>query len=109
MVGSNVGELELKEDAAARASGRFINDETLLAEWPKPGRIYLVVQPRKIEDVKKVYATARLKWERARSAARDGGKPFDEPPPETPVFAAPAFRYHLIAQTPDYYLISNQP
>ena len=109
VVGSNVGELELKEDAAARASGRFINDETLLAEWPKPGRIYLVVQPRKIEDVKKVYATARLKWERARSAARDGGKPFDEPPPETPVFAAPAFRYHLIAQTPDYYLISNQP
>lgn len=69
------GELELEEDAAARASGRFLDDGSFRHHWTGPGRLWVVARP---EDVKEL-------------------------------FADPTFRYHLIKQTKDHYLFSNQP
>ena len=109
VVGNNVAELELKEDSAARASGRFISETELRKQWTGPGRIFLVVQTRKIGEVQRGYATARSKWEHDASAAKALGKAFSEPAPEVPVFADPSFHYHLIAETPAYYLVSNHP
>ena len=102
VVGSNVAELELKEDAAARASGRFISDTELLRQWPAAGRIYLVVQKWKIAEVKAAYVQKLADWQKKPAAGR-------EPAPEMPVFADPEFRYHLLAENRDYYLLSNQP
>jgi 4-amino-4-deoxy-L-arabinose transferase-like glycosyltransferase len=109
IVGSNHAELELDEDAAARTSGRFITDVELRQQWPDAGRIFLVVQPRKIAEIKKSYGDAIAVWQRRAAAARTGGAPFSEPRPEPPLFADPGFHYHLIVQTAAYYLLSNQP
>jgi len=102
VVGSNRAELELIEDAAARASGRFISDTELLAQWPGPGRIFLVVQKRKMEEITAAYTRAMEL--RAKNPAAAG-----EPAPERPVFADPAFHYQLLAENDDYCLLSNQP
>jgi 4-amino-4-deoxy-L-arabinose transferase-like glycosyltransferase len=102
VIGSNRAELELIEDAAARASGRFISDTELLAQWPGPGRIFLVVQKKKMKDASTDYARAMELREKNPAAVR-------EPAPERPVFADPAFHYQLLAQNEDYYLLSNQP
>ncbi|MCX6952307.1 MAG: hypothetical protein NTV51_09105 [Verrucomicrobia bacterium] len=59
--------------------------------------------------MKQGYAAARKAWEAKAASAKATGTNLDEPAPEMPVFAVPAFRYHLIAQTPAYLLISNQP
>lgn len=109
VVGDNVAELELKEDAAARASGRFISEAELREQWNLPGRIFLVVQIRKIQQVTDGYAAAVAAWEKKRAISGAGGAQSNEQPPERPVFADPSFHYHLIAQTPEYYLVSNQP
>jgi 4-amino-4-deoxy-L-arabinose transferase-like glycosyltransferase len=109
VVGSNHAELELEEDAAAQASGRFLSDEQLLAQWTGAGRIFLVVQKRKIEQVKAGYAQALGAWARQKAEAQNRGGAFIEPEPARPLFATPSFQYHLIAETPDYSLLSNQP
>jgi 4-amino-4-deoxy-L-arabinose transferase-like glycosyltransferase len=109
VVGSNHAELELSEDAAARASGRFISDTELLAQWGGAGRIFLVVQKRKIEQIKQSYAAGLEQWSRAAEDAKAHGRAFSAPPPERPVFADPSFHSHLIAETPYYYLLSNRP
>ena len=69
------GELEPEEDAAARASGRFLDEPAFRRLWRQPGR---------------VFAVARKK---------DTGK----------LFADPEFTYHLLAQSEDHCLFSNQP
>jgi hypothetical protein len=69
------GELELVEDAAARASGRFLDDAAFRRLWPQPGRVFAVARKRDV----------------------------------TELFADPAFSYHLLGQTEDHYLFSNQP
>jgi 4-amino-4-deoxy-L-arabinose transferase-like glycosyltransferase len=69
------GELELEEDAAARASGRFLDDATFRRLWTQPGRIFAVARKRDVKEL----------------------------------FADPAFSYHLLGQTEDHYLFSNQP
>lgn len=69
------GELELEEDAAARASGRFMDEAEFRRRWNGPVR--LLALARKSD-------TAEL-------------------------FADPAFHYHLLAETRDHYLFSNQP
>ena len=75
-VGFHGDEVELLNDPAATASGRFIEKPAFLAEWAKAGRILVLAR---------------------RSA------------PETKVLLGdPAFHYHLLLQTPDFYLFSNQ-
>lgn len=69
------GELELEEDASARASGRFMDDPAFRRLWRQPGRVLAVA--RKTDT------------------------------PE--LFADPAFTYHLLAQSEDHYLFSNEP
>ena len=69
------GELELEEDAAARASGRFISEAEFRRQWSGPGRIWVVARKRDVKEL----------------------------------FADPSFRYHLLGQTEDHYLFSNQP
>jgi 4-amino-4-deoxy-L-arabinose transferase-like glycosyltransferase len=101
VVGSNVSELELKEDAAARASGRFITDTEFLRQWAGAGRIYLVVRKRKIDELKADYARNLADWQKA--------PPPGATAPERPVFADPAFQYHLLAENREYCLLSNQP
>ena len=68
-------ELELEEDAAARASGRFINEAEFRRQWNQATRLWVVAKKR---DVKVLFADA-------------------------------TFRYHLLGETEDYYLFSNQP
>ena len=70
------GELELEEDAAAQASGRFFEEPKLRELWAQPGRIFAVARKKDVN-----------------------GK----------LFADPAFRYHLLAESPDHCLFSNQP
>jgi 4-amino-4-deoxy-L-arabinose transferase-like glycosyltransferase len=76
------GELELEEDAAARASGRFMDEKEFRRLWTQPGRIFVVAKKR---DVQK----------------RGDGQPA--------LFADPTFHYHLLELTRDHYLFSNQP
>ncbi len=42
------GELELEEDAAARASGRFMDEETFRHLWVQPGRIFAVARKKDV-------------------------------------------------------------
>lgn len=76
------GELELVEDAAARASGRFMSEAEFRALWTQPGRIYVIAKKRDVER-------------------REDGQP--------PLFADPTFHYHLLGQSRGHYLFSNQP
>jgi 4-amino-4-deoxy-L-arabinose transferase-like glycosyltransferase len=69
------GELELEEDPAARASGRFMDESEFRRRWAGSGRILAVA--RKSDT--------------------------------TELFADPAFHKHLLGETRDYYLFSNQP
>ena len=47
------GELELEEDAAARASGRFMDEAKFRALWSQPGRVFAVARKW---DVKELFA-----------------------------------------------------
>lgn len=109
VVGPNHAELELEEDAAARASGRFISDTQLREEWTKPGRIFLVVQTKKIAGVQHDYATAMARWNQQAAEARAAGQAYAESAPQQPVFADPDFHYYPIARTAAFILVSNQP
>jgi len=88
VVGRNHAELELEEDPAARASGRFISDEELLRQWQGDERIFLVVQKRKLAEVREHAPTA------------GEGSSF---------LLAPNFHYHVIVDRPYYMLLSNRP
>ena len=76
------GELELEEDAAARASGRFMDEAEFRRLWTQPGRIFVVAKKRDVQR-------------------RGDGQPA--------LFADPTFHYHLLELTRDHYLFSNQP
>jgi hypothetical protein len=69
------GELELEEDAAARASGRFLGEAEFRQLWTQPGRIFAVARKKDLN----------------------------------PLFADPSFHYHLLAESPEHTLFSNQP
>jgi 4-amino-4-deoxy-L-arabinose transferase-like glycosyltransferase len=69
------GELELEEDATARASGRFMEEPTFRALWTGSTRVWAVARK---QDIKKLFGDA-------------------------------SFRYHLIGETDDHILFSNQP
>jgi len=69
------GELELEEDAAAGASGRFMTEAEFRELWVQPGRIFVVARKRDVQEL----------------------------------FADPAFHKHLLGETRDHYLFSNQP
>ena len=69
------GELELEEDAAARASGRFLDEAEFRRIWTGPTRLWVVARKSDVREL----------------------------------FTDPAFRYHLLGQSPDHYLFSNQP
>jgi 4-amino-4-deoxy-L-arabinose transferase-like glycosyltransferase len=43
------GELELEEDAAARASGRFMEEADFRQLWSQPGRVFAVARRRDVE------------------------------------------------------------
>ncbi|HTZ20317.1 MAG TPA: glycosyltransferase family 39 protein [Opitutaceae bacterium] len=47
------GELETEEDAAARASGRFMNEARFRELWTQPGRIFVIARQR---DVRELFA-----------------------------------------------------
>jgi len=44
-------ELELQNDAAARASGRFIDEAEFRREWARPGRIFVIARKRDITEL----------------------------------------------------------
>lgn len=69
------GELELEEDAAARASGRFMDEASFRRYWSESGRVFAVARRRDIKEL----------------------------------FADTTFRYHLLGETAEHYLFSNQP
>ena len=72
---SFTGELEPEEDAAARASGRFLDEPAFRRLWQQPGRVFAVARQKDTKEL----------------------------------FADPAFTYHLLAQSEDHCLFSNQP
>jgi 4-amino-4-deoxy-L-arabinose transferase-like glycosyltransferase len=53
------GELELEEDAAARASGRFMDEAKFRELWSQPGRVFAVARQR---DVKELFADATFRY-----------------------------------------------
>ncbi len=69
------GELELEEDAAARGSGRFLDESAFRRLWAQPGRVFAVA--RKTDALR--------------------------------LFADPTFSCHLLAQSEDHDLFSNEP
>jgi 4-amino-4-deoxy-L-arabinose transferase-like glycosyltransferase len=69
------GELELKEDAAARASDRFFDEAEFRRRWEGTTRLWVVAKKR---EVKKL-------------------------------FADPTFHYHLMGESSNHLLFSNQP
>ena len=54
------GELELEEDAAARASGRFIDEAAFRRLWTQPGRVFAVARK---SDTKKLFADATFRYQ----------------------------------------------
>ena len=69
------GELELEEDAAARASGRFMDEPGFRQLWNGPARVFAVARKKDL----------------------------------TGLFGDPSFHYHLLAESRDHTLFSNQP
>ncbi|MEO7412775.1 MAG: glycosyltransferase family 39 protein [Opitutaceae bacterium] len=69
------GELQLEEDAAARASGRFLQEPEFRTLWAQGGRVFAVARKRDLKEL----------------------------------FGDSSFRYHLLGETRDHYLFSNQP
>lgn len=53
------GELELEEDAAARASGRFMDEAAFRRLWLKPGRVFVVARK---PDVKELFADPAFRY-----------------------------------------------
>jgi hypothetical protein len=86
-----VGELEVNLDPLAPASGNYITRAKFLELWGQPQRIFVVARKRHVDATPLAVAAAQ----------RAG-----EPPP---LFAAPGFHYHLLAEGPGHYLFSNQP
>jgi 4-amino-4-deoxy-L-arabinose transferase-like glycosyltransferase len=76
-------ELEFVEDAAAVARDQLISETRFREIWTQPTRIFVVAKKRDVHQ------------------PRADGK--------TPLFADPTFHYHLLAETRDHYLFSNQP
>lgn len=109
VVGNNRAELELEEDAAARASGRFIGDDELRQQWTGHGRIFLVVQKKKLANMKADFALARADWEKQRASTVAAGRPFTTPTPQCPALVDDTFRYRLLVGTPAFYLLDNNP
>jgi len=72
---SGKGELELEEDAAARAGDRFCDDAEFRRRWTGPARLWVVAR---------------------KGAALE-------------LFADPAFRHYVIAESANHVLFSNQP
>jgi 4-amino-4-deoxy-L-arabinose transferase-like glycosyltransferase len=68
-------ELELEEDPAARASGRFYDEAEFRRRWAGPQRLWVVARRRDVKEL----------------------------------FADPTFRYHLLGESRNHYLFSNQP
>jgi 4-amino-4-deoxy-L-arabinose transferase-like glycosyltransferase len=76
-------ELELVEDAAAVARGQLISEQKLRELWLQPTRIFVVAKTRDVRE------------------SRADGKP--------PLLKDPTFRYHLLLESRDHCLFSNQP
>jgi hypothetical protein len=74
-VASYKGELELEEDPAASASGRFMDEKGFRELWGGRARVYAVARKTDVREL----------------------------------FADRAFQYHLLGETEDHYLFSNQP
>ena len=53
------GELELEEDAAARASGRFMDEAAFRRLWAQPGRVFAVARQ---QDVKELFADPGFRY-----------------------------------------------
>ncbi len=53
------GELELEEDAAAQASGRFMDDAKFREVWSQPARVFAVARKR---DVKELFADSGFRY-----------------------------------------------
>jgi hypothetical protein len=54
------GELELEEDAPARASNRFMDDAAFRELWAQPGRIYVVVREKDVAAFRAGQPTGNL-------------------------------------------------
>ena len=54
------GELELEEDAAARASGRFMEEPEFRRLWVQPGRVFAVARKKDVE--KKLFADSTFRY-----------------------------------------------
>ncbi|MBC7368807.1 MAG: glycosyltransferase family 39 protein [Undibacterium sp.] len=53
------GELELEEDAAARASGRFMDEPAFRKLWTGPGRVWAVARKK---DLKELFGDATFRY-----------------------------------------------
>jgi len=61
------GELEIEEDAAARASGRFFDEAEFLRQWSGPGRLWVVARK---SDCDALFATPSFQYHLIRETRR---------------------------------------
>ncbi len=76
-------ELEFKEDPAAVARGQLMTEAKFREVWTQPTRVFMVAKKRDVQQPRA-----------------------DKTPP---LFLDPSFHYHLLGETEDHYLFSNQP
>lgn len=97
-------ELELENDPAARASGRFIHEAEFRQLWQNSSPLYVVVRKKKLADLKADYlreqsaATAPATTANARAIAK-----------VPPVLLDPSCRSHILYESPSHLLLSNTP
>lgn len=99
-------ELELGNDPAARASGRFIAEAAFRERWLSGERIYAVVRKKKLRDLRRDYEAVLA---RPAGAAKDKREPSHPAGARPSVLIDPAIPLHVVCETADHYLLSNRP
>ena len=102
-------EMELLNDATARASGRFIDESEFRRQWQNPAPIYIVIKKRKLLETRADYRRAWNEWQRATHGAHAGPTRSVLPAPELPVFADRSTQFQVLLETPAHLLITNLP
>lgn len=91
-------ELELLNDRAAQASGRFIDEDTFRDRWHGPELVFVVVRKKTLRELQGRFG-----------AHIDSGMPERASPPQrVPVLVDPRSEPHLVRETADYALLSNR-
>jgi 4-amino-4-deoxy-L-arabinose transferase-like glycosyltransferase len=102
-------EMELVNDAPARASGRFIDESTFRALWDSDTPVFVVMRKQKLADIQ---ANAHPLVSRLQPSPGAAGRneTIDASAALTlPVFADPTCTFRVLRESADHLLITNLP